>query len=344
MATIYEVAALAGVSPATVSRVLNGAPVSPEKSRLVREAAATLRYTPNRTARRLRNQTSELIALLIPDVENPFFTALARGVEDRAQASGYSVVLCNTDDDPAKETRYLDIANSENMAGVILAPSSEDGDIRHLTDTGRAVVAVDRNTGLDIDSVMVDNRAAGAAATNALFDAGYRRIACIAGPLGIEGTEERSVAWRAVVDKRGKLPAAANGSPDPFLQHANYRVDGGRAGMTALLALPEPPDAVVTTNNLMGVGALQVLSEAGISPSDFGVAIIGDLPFSTFAPSTITQVHLPARHLGTTAATMLLERIAGDDQPARTVVLRASITLGTSAADRALHPAIGFQS
>jgi LacI family transcriptional regulator len=330
MATIYEVAALAGVSPATVSRVLNGATVSPEKVRLVREAAEELNFTPNRTARRLRNQTSELIALLIPDIENPFFTALARGVEDKAQAAGFSVVLCNTDDDPAKETRYLDIANSENMAGVILAPSSEDGDIRHLTDRHRPVVAVDRNTGLDIDSVMVDNRKAGIAATSALFDAGYRRVACIAGPAGIEGTEERSLAWRHVVTQRG-----AEDSIDAYLQHANYRVDGGRSAMAALLALETPPDAVVTTNNLMGVGALQVLSEAGITPPEFGVAIIGDLPFATLSPDAITQVHLPARHLGTTAATMLLERIAGDTQPARTIVLRAEVTQGATPVARA---------
>jgi LacI family transcriptional regulator len=327
MATIYEVAALAGVSPATVSRVLNGAPVSPEKVRLVRDAATQLDFTPNRTARRLRNQTSELIALLIPDVENPFFTALARGVEDRALAAGFSVVLCNTDDDPAKETRYLDIANSENMAGVILAPSSEDGDIRHLTDRNRPVVAVDRNTGLNIDSVMVDNRAAGIAATSALFDAGYTRIACIAGPLGLEWTEERSLGWRQVVARRG-----AGDSSREYIQHANYRVDGGRAAMEALLALETPPDAVVTTNNLMGVGALQVLSEAGITPPAFGVAVVGELPFSTFSPAAITQVHLPARHLGTTAANMLLERIAGDTQPARTVVLRADVTHGASPA------------
>lgn len=327
MATIYEVAALAGVSPATVSRVLNGATVSPEKVRLVRDAAEQLKFTPNRTARRLRNQTSELIALLIPDIENPFFTALARGVEDRAQAAGFSVVLCNTDDDPAKETRYLDIANSENMAGVILAPASEDGDIRHLTDRNRPVVAVDRNTGLNIDSVMVDNRAAGVAATSALFDAGYRRVACIAGPLGLEWTEERSLGWRQVVSRRG----AADSIGD-YLQHANYRVDGGRSAMRALLALETPPDAVVTTNNLMGVGALQILSEAGITPPEFGVAVIGDLPFSTLSPAAITQVHLPARHLGTTAANMLLERIAGDSQPARTVVLRAEVTQGAAPA------------
>ena len=321
MATIYEVAAKAGVSPATVSRVFNGLPVSAEKIDLVRAASDELRYSPNKTAQRLRNQTSEVVGLLIPDIENPFFTALARGVEDVLQAAGYSLVLCNTDEDPNKETHYLDIANSENMAGVILAPVAEDGDIRRLTDRGRPVVAVDRNTGLNIDAVMVDNRAAGIAAATSLWDAGYRRIACIAGPVEIESTEERTLGWRQVVTKHG-------GDASGYLQHANYRVDGGRAAMQALLALETPPDAVVTTNNLMGVGAIQVLSEAGIVPPEIGVAVIGDLPFTTLSPRAITQVHLPARHLGTTAANMLLERIAGDKQPARTVVLRADVTLG----------------
>jgi len=319
MATIYEVAAKAGVSPATVSRVFNGLPVSAEKIDAVRAASDELRYSPNKTAQRLRNQTSEVVGLLIPDIENPFFTALARGVEDVLQAAGYSLVLCNTDEDPDKETHYLDIANSENMAGVILAPVAEDGDIRRLTDRGRPVVAVDRNTGLNIDAVMVDNRAAGIAAATTLWDAGYRRIACIAGPLEIESTEERTLGWRQVITKHG-------GDASDYLQHANYRVDGGRAAMQALLALDNPPDAVVTTNNLMGVGALQVLSEAGIVPPEIGVAVIGELPFTTLSPRAITQVHLPARHLGTTAANMLLERIAGDKQPARTVVLRADVT------------------
>ena len=321
MTTIYEVAAKAGVSPATVSRVFNGLPVSAEKVLAVRAASDELHYSPNKTAQRLRNQSSEVVGLLIPDIENPFFTALARGVEDVLQAAGYSLVLCNTDEDPDKETHYLDIANSENMAGVILAPVAEDGDIRRLTDRGRPVVAVDRNTGLNIDAVMVDNRAAGIAAATSLWDAGYRRIACIAGPVEIEATEERTLGWRQVVTKHG-------GDVSGYLQHANYRVDGGRTAMQALLALDDPPDAVVTTNNLMGVGAIQVLSEAGIIPPEIGVAVIGELPFATLSPRAITQVHLPARHLGTTAANMLLERIAGDKQPARTVVLRADVTLG----------------
>jgi LacI family transcriptional regulator len=318
MATIYEVAALAGVSPATVSRVFNSLPVSDDKTRRVRDAAERLSFTPNKTARRLRNQTSEVIALLIPDIENPFFTALARGVEDRAQRAGYSVVLCNTDDDTAKETRYLSIASGEHMAGVILAPASDEVDLSAITQLGRPVVAVDRSTPYPVDAVKVDNRSAGIDASTALFDAGYRRVACIAGPVGIETSEERLLGWRQVVARRG----AGTDRPD-YVQHANYRVDGGREAMTALLGLDTPPDAVMTTNNLMAVGALQVLGESGYPPGGFGVAVVGELPFATFDSSAIIQMVLPARHLGETAAEMLFDRIGGDSQPPRTVILRA---------------------
>lgn len=327
MATIYEVAAAAGVSPSTVSRVLNGLKVSEEKTKLVLDAAAQLDFTPNRAARRLRSQTSEVIALLIPDIENPFFTALARGVEDRTQQSGYSLVLCNTDDDPAKEAKYLSIAASEHMAGVILAPSSEPGPLRHLIDGGRPVVTVDRTAGHHIDAVMVDNRAAGAVTTNALFDAGHRLVACIAGPSGIETTDERELGWRQVVTRRGE-----GYDVDRYLRHANYRVDGGAAAMRALLELSPRPDAVMAANNLMGVGALQVLIDAGLTPPAFGVAVIGDLPFTTLSPRAVTQLHLPARHLGVTAASILMERIGGDSQPARTVVLRAEVALAEAPA------------
>ena len=192
MATIYEVAALAGVSPATVSRVVNGIRVSEQKTSLVRQAAAELKFMPNRTARTLRRQNSEVIALVLPDIENPYFTSMARGVEDAAQAAGYSVVLCNTDEDPTKEAKYLEIAISENMAGVILAPASDHSDLRDLMARGRPIVAVDRGTGFDIDGVMMDNRQGGISATRSLVDAGYRRIACITGPRDIETSKPRS--------------------------------------------------------------------------------------------------------------------------------------------------------
>ncbi len=315
MSTIYDVAALAGVSPATVSRVLNGEKVSPEKSRLVRDAAVSLAFTPNRIARTLRKQKSEVIALVIPDIENPFFTSMARGVEDVAHAAGYSVVLCNTDEDPQKETAYLHIAVSENMAGVILAAASDHVDLHDLIRRRRPVIAVDRGPhGFEVDAVTVDNRAGGRDATRALYDQGFRRIACITGPREVETAQQRVDGWREVLIDEGR-------ELDAYLRFADFRVDGGRAAMGELLALDNPPDAVFIANNLMSVGALQVMFEHGITPGKMGVASFGELPFSTVPPSGITIIPLPARALGVTAAQMLIERIRGDDRPARTIVL-----------------------
>lgn len=315
MPTIYEVAALAGVSPATVSRVLNGVSVSPEKSRLVREAAERLSFTPNRTARSLRMQSSEVIALVIPDIENPFFTAMARGVEDVAQAAGFSVVLCNTDDDPDKEARYLGIIASENMAGIILATTGDQADLKRHTERGRPVVAVDRAPyGVDVDTVLVDNVGGGRSATTALYERGHSTVACITGPASVATARQRAAGWEDVVRARG-------GEPGPYLRYADFRVGGGRRAMSELLALPSPPDAVFVANNLMSVGALQVLVEAGRTPVGMGIASFGDLPFPVLAPIGISIVPLPARQLGETAARMLIARINGDDQPARTVVL-----------------------
>jgi LacI family transcriptional regulator len=317
MATIKDVAALAGVSPATVSRVLNGRPVSAAKERLVLEAARTLRYTPNRVARTLRRQLSEVVALVIPDIENPFFTSLARGVADTAQQAGYSVVLCNTDGDVAKEEHFLDIALSENMAGVVVAPAARTSAVQALLDRGRAVVAVDRPIrGADVDSVVIDNVGAGRMATGVLWDAGFRDIACISGPAGIVTAVDRARGWRQVVDE------LSHGSPRVHrLRHADFQVGGGRARMTELLDLGNPPDAVVAGNNLVGVGALQVLYERGLTPADIGVAVIGDLPFSAHSPDDVPVVHLPTRSLGTTAGALLLERIDGHQGPARQVVI-----------------------
>lgn len=316
MATIYDVAELAGVSPATVSRVFNGTSVSSEKVAAVRAAAERLKFTPNRAARTLRRQSSEVIGLIIPDIENPYFTEMARGVEDVASEAGYSVVLCNSDAQVEKESTYLQIAISEHMSGVIIATASEESDLDPVIATGRPVVAVDRTTRYDVDGVVMANRAAGAAATQDLISAGYRRIAYIGGPSHIDTAAERAAGWREAVLADGREADHA------LTRFSTFRVDGGRAAMEELLALPEPPDAVVAGNNLIGVGAIQVLTEHGLTPPAVGVAVIGSLPFTTLSPRAVTVVRLPARHMGVTAANMLLERIRGDRQPARTVVLR----------------------
>jgi len=320
MTTIYDVAERAGVSPATVSRVFNGTSVSADKVAAVRKAAADLNFTPNRAARALRTQSSEVIALIIPDIENPYFTELARGVEDVASEAGYSVVLCNSDSQTAKESTYLQIAMAENMSGVIIAAASEATELDAMIATGRPVVAVDRATGYDVDGVVIANKAAGTAATEALIEAGYRRIAYIGGPEDIDTAADRAAGWREALAGR-----ASASELDALQRFTTFRVDGARAAMEELLALPEPPDAVVAGNNLIGVGAIQVLTERGLTPPRFGVAVVGSLPFTTLSPTTVTMVRLPARHMGVTAARMLLERINGDLQPARTVVLRGEL-------------------
>lgn len=317
MATIYDVAELAGVSPATVSRVFNGSNVSPDKAGRVRKAAEELRFMPNRTARTLRRRNSEVIALVIPDIENPYFTEMARGVADVVNDAGYSVVLCNSDESVEREDTFLRIAESENMAGIIIASASVETDLGSIVERGRPVVAVDRPSRFDVDVVTMWNREAGREATEHLIGEGHRRIACITGPADVGTAVERAGGWADAVRRNG-------GEPE-LLRHSDFRVDGGRAAMEELLALPEPPDAVVAANNLMGVGVLQVLDEHGLTPLDLGVAVVGALPFTTISPRAVTIVRLPARHMGATAARMVLERIGGDDQPPRTIVLRHAV-------------------
>ena len=162
MSTIYEVAARASVSPATVSRFLNGSFVAPDKAERIEVAVKELGYRPNRAARSLRTKSSELIALVIPDVENPFFTSLARGAEDVTRAADFSLVLCNSDGDLGQEAHYLEVAANERMAGMIIAAAAETSDLTPITSRGLPVVAVDRvPRGLAIDSVRVDDRAGG---------------------------------------------------------------------------------------------------------------------------------------------------------------------------------------
>lgn len=315
MSTIYDVAALARVSPATVSRVINGSSVSPEKAERVRAAAEELSFVPNRTARSLRRQSSNMIALVIPDIENPFFTVIARGVEDRAREAGYSVVLCNTDEDPEKESAYFDIAVLEHMAGVIVAPASDASHLERIASVGRPLVAVDRRShDARIDSVVIDNPAAGREATEALIAAGYTRIACITGPETVETAQLRLDGWRTAMTEHGL-------DIDGLARHADFRVHGGREAMRELLAAEQRPDAVVATNNMMAIGALQALYEKGIRPGEIGVASLGDMPNAPVMPEHTLVIDLPARALGTTAADVLLRRIAGSDESPETIVL-----------------------
>lgn len=338
MTKIIDVARAAGVSPATVSRVFNGGRVSPERAERVRRAAAQLGFAPNRVARSLRTQRGSVIGLIIPDIENPFFTSLARGVEDAAQQTNLSVVLCNSDEDIDKEARYLAIALAEHMAGVIVAAASHDRtDLSPLTDRAMPVVAVDRRPrGASVDAVLVDNQHGGEVATEHLVASGYRRVACITGPPGVSTSEERLAGYREglrqALRSRAVPEVEIEATLGRYVRHADFRVEGGRAAMAELLGLDEPPDAVFVANNLMTVGALEALRDAGLAPPGFGVLSFGDVPWAPLVRPSLTAVELPSYDLGYTAAGLLQDRIAGRDTALQTVVLRTALRVRESTA------------
>jgi len=315
MTTIYDVARMAGVSPATVSRVHNGARVAPDFAERVMAASTALGYRPNRVARSLRRQSSDVIGLVISDIENPFFTSLARGVEDEIQSVGRSVVLCNTDENLAKEQRYIQVMLDENIAGVIIAAASADkSDVARLIERGIPVVAIDRRPHhFDVDAVLVDNEHGAAVAVRHLIAQGYRRIGCVTGP------EDATTSQSRV---RGYVEAmtAAGRADQLLIRHTDFKVDGGYEGASDLLSRDEV-DALFTTNNLMAVGALQALRDHGRTMPETGFVTFDEMPWAALISPTLSTVRQPAYDIGREAARVLNARIEQPDRPIQTVTL-----------------------
>jgi LacI family transcriptional regulator len=325
VATINDVAARAGVSTATVSRALNGkSTVDPELAARVLDAARELGYQPNGPARNLRRQAAAVIALIISDVENPFFTAIARGVEDVAQGVGYSVVLCNSDESADKERRYIDVAIQERVAGVIVSPTSTATNVDLLTGRGTPVVAVDRPLpDRTSDMVLVDTRLAAMQATEHLITQGYHRIGCITGPSGVRTADDRLSGYRDAL-RAAKL----RGSPR-LVRRTEFKAAGAHKAAQDLLAQPEPPDALLVANSSMAIGVLQALGEHAHRPGrDIGVVAFDDVPWAILVDPPLSVVAQPAYEIGTVAAQLLLARIA-DPHRAPTVT-----TLGARLIER----------
>jgi LacI family transcriptional regulator len=307
MATISDVAALARVSVATVSRALNGKEsVDPQLVARVRKAAAELGYHPNGLARSLRKRRTAVLALIISDVENPFFTAIARGVEDVALAAGYSVVLCNSDENLDKEARYLDVAVEERMAGVVLSPTTASTSVEVLRRRGTPVVAVDRPLD-DVDQVLVDTRLGAEEATAHLLAAGYRRIGCVTGPSGVRTADDRLAGYRDA------LAAAGIAADEALMRRAEYRAEGAQLATAELLRTAGPVDGLLVANSVQAVGSLEALRSAGRQlGADVGMVVFDDAPWATLIDPPLTVVAQPAYEMGAVAARLLLERIGGD--------------------------------
>jgi LacI family transcriptional regulator len=329
---IGDVARVAGVSPATVSRALNGiTSVDPELAKRALEAADKLGYRRNGLGRSLRRQRTDVIALIISDVENPFFTAVARGAEDAAQREGFSVLLCNADEDPDKERRYLEVAEQERASGVILSPNHRTKDIGRLSESGLPVCIIDRQIGGTWDTVRADSRDAARAATAHLLERGWRRPACITGPETARTAVERLAGYRQALQDHHVRPAST------LVRHADFRRERAREACASLLDERRPPDSLFVANSSMALGVLAELTERKLRPGrDVGVVAIDDPAWTSFTNPPLTVVSQPAYDIGRRSVELLLERVNGTyTGRARDVVLPTTLLVrGSSRAPR----------
>lgn len=324
---ISDVARRAGVSTATVSRCLRGQRVHAEDA--IRQAIEDLGYRPAAAARSLRSGVQYAIAVVVPDVANPFFAGLVKGIESVCRSGPYSVFLVNTDESSELEDSVVaDII--PRVDGIILAPTTEqDKTPVQIAQAGMPLVFIDRELpGERFDSVLVDNIGGARSAAAYLTGLGHTKIAVISGPLNTTPGRERHEGFVAAVqDLGGEVP-------EHYREIADFRESGGYQAMLHLLALPVPPTAVFCANNLMTVGALKAVNNMRVRvPQDLSVIGFDDLDLAPLLWPPLTVIDRPVQEQGVLAARMLLARLAGrgSQDPQRVIlstrlVERASCT------------------
>ncbi len=311
--TIRDVARHAGVSIATVSHVVNDTRhVNASTRQKVQEAIEALGYRPNRIARSLKTNSTRAIGLLVSDIENPFFTSVARGAEDAALDRGYHVILCNTDEDTAREADYLNELAARRVDGLVVASAAAGiGDAKPLTSAGIPTVLIDRGIpGVALPIVKIDNYDGMRLAVTHLSELGHTRIGLIGGQPGAATAEEREAGFRAAVSEHGVALEEA------LIVHGGFRIEGGRHALTKLWSLTEPPTAVVIANNLMAIGALLAVRDAGVTvPDALSVVTFDDMPWTPLLDPPLTVVAQPARAIGASAVSILVDQIEGGPSP-----------------------------
>jgi DNA-binding LacI/PurR family transcriptional regulator len=334
--TIQQVAALARVSAATVSRVLNGSTkVGEDHRRRVLAAVEQIDYRPNRLARNLRRQQAETIGVVVPDIENPHFSEAVRVVEDAAFQSGYRLLLCNTDETREKQRAYLQVLADERPLGVILSSADRAGiGLDLLFDRGIPVVAFDRLVDDDrVDAVTTDNADAARRATEHLIWLGHKRIAYVGGRQDVGTGAERL---------EGYIAAMRAARLTPFTLNGGFRAEIAEREVAAVLRLDERPTALVVANNLMTIGALQAIRAARlVAPADIAIITIDDPPWAALVDPPLTVVAQPVRRMAETAIRLLLERVEHRREELSRVVLPLELRIRESCGTRAAAPGRG---
>ena len=291
----------------TVSRVINNSGYIHQKTRArVEQAIAELGYVPNALARSLRFKQTKTLALILTDITNPFFTTLARGVEDVASERGFSVIFCNTDESRDEEAEYLNVVASKQVDGILLVPAFSSHDsVDFLRDCAIPFVVLDRRIpDLKVDMVRCDSVEGAYQLTRHLIDLGHRRIVALSGSQAVTTAADRITGYRRALAESGLEDQAAE-------YYGVFGVQSGYEMTQQALALKPPPTALFAANNFIAVGALRALREAGMRvPNDISVVSFDDLPEANIIDPFLTVVSQPAYEIGRKATELLLDRIA----------------------------------
>ena len=326
--TIAQVARMAGVSPTTVSHVLSGKRlVGATTKTTVQDAIRQLGYRPNNVARSLRTSRSTMIAVVVPDITNPFYAVLTRGLADTVDATGYGTYVCNTDGLPERENTFLEDVLDRGVDGVVMASVNVAGrDSIGPAAMGTPVVCVG---GVfdhpDVDLVAADDEVGSHAATCLLIERGARRIAMIQGPPE-SGTARDEGYRRALNEGRRRFDRA-------LLARGDWTRQGGRRAMHQLMSLPKRPDAVFCANDLTAIGAMDAVHELNLRiPDDVALVGFDDVEAASIVSPALTTVRNPAYETGAAAGELLLSRMAGlYTGEGRTVILPCPLVRRQSA-------------
>ncbi|PKR90640.1 LacI family transcriptional regulator [Pleomorphomonas diazotrophica] len=322
---IRDVAAMAGVSVATVSRTLkNPDLVRPETRETVLRCVAELGFVPNAQARHFRRQATDTVILLVRDISNPFYLDVFKGVEDVASSAGYKVLMGDARSDPARVHHYIDMVRERHADGLILMTGSMPVE---LADAGLPpmVVALEYLPTRKLPTVLIDNEGAGAKATQHLLDLGHTAIAHISGPVPEVMSVARVAGWRKALAEAG-IP------PDERLTvRGDFSLASGEAAVDELFARGLPFSAIFAANDEMAVGAINRLRARGASvPGDISVVGFDDTIFAVACNPPLTTVRQPQREIGVEVMRLMIERLEGRLAPDATVVMPTELILRSS--------------
>jgi LacI family transcriptional regulator len=309
MPTVLDVAKRAGVAPITVSRVINNSGYISQSTRERVEAAAKeLGYVPNIIARGLRSKRTNTLALVVTDITNPYFTLMARGVEDVAGDSNYTVIYCNTDESETKEEKYANILAQRQVDGVLLVPASGNAKtVNFLETNGIAVVVVDRRiSGVKTDFVRSDSEGGAKSLISLLIRLGHKRIAVISGPKKVSTSADRVAGYKQALIEAGLIE-------NELVYYGAYNQESGFELAKQAMARSPRPTAIFGANNFIMIGVLKALRELQLNvPEDVSVVGFDDLPESMLAKPFFTAAAQPAYEMGRLATELLLKRISGE--------------------------------